>query len=156
MSWIQKLNPKDKARRRRLLARIHILAAQRLAATGDAKAALAVIVGRISGGKTTSCGDCYFDELRAIVQSLSGETPTEPKLRKRIGGHETMSQGDYLRMLAGRVSEAYPEQAGGEFGAVLLRAKIGTDDPSEMTPAERRAGISILNTYLQRRASNAS
>lgn len=163
-SWVQNLNAAQKARRKRTLAAIHISAAENLGGTGDWKQALRDVVRQITGGKTTSCKDCYLDELRAVLETIKGEPITEPKFRRRIEGGKghsrdgcaTMSQAQYVRHLSIQVSEAHPERGGGAFGDVLLLAKFGTADPTLMTPGERRGAINILKSYLRKGAASGT
>ena len=152
-SWGQNLNPMQKARRNKPLAAIHISAAENLGGTGDWKEALRDVVRQVSGGKTTSCRDCFLDELRAVLETIKGQPITEPKFRRRIEGgggrgKATMSQAEYVRSLSVQVSEARPQDGGGTFGDVLLEARIGTADPTLMTQGERRGAINILRNYL--------
>ena len=153
-TWIQRLNPEQKARRKKTLAAIHIAAKEELAGTGDWREALRDIVSSLTGGKTTSCKDCYLEELDAVLRTIKGQPVRELKFRKRLEagkgrrGAATMSQAEYVASLTLQVCEAHPDKGGGEFGVVLLAAKIGTADPTEMTPGERRGAISILRSYL--------
>ena len=152
-TWQQRLNPAMKARRRRLLAKIHIEAAEYLAPTGDWRCALRNLVVRITRGRAKSCGDCMFDELGAVLDHLMGRPARKPKFRDRISAGKpggTLSQADYVRNLSRDVSALHPDRGGGEFGDVLLTAKIGTADPELMTPNERRGAINILKSYLGR------
>jgi len=149
------LNPQQKERRRRMLAAIHASAAKQFADTGDVAGTLAELVGNVSGGRTRTCADCYFDELSAVLDTLNGKPVRQPQFRERVANHQTISQDEFLS----RLIEQVDAERGGEFGSVVVRAKVGTDDPTLMTTREKRQAIAILQSYAgkihRRDAENA-
>ena len=148
-TYTKNLDPAQKARRRRMLAAIHIEAARALAATGDWRKGLQDLVFHVSGGAATSAGDLPFDELRAIIQRLKGEAVTEPSFRKRLE-RAPVSQAEYCRQLIGRVN-ARSVTTGGpdDFSQRVLGAKVHEVDVELMTTPQLRQAIAILRSYVE-------
>ena len=147
-SYVKNLDGAQQAKRRRMLAAIHLRAAESLAATGDWRATLAAMVGQVSKGRAASCKDLYFDELQALLDKLSGRPVREPHFRDRLESRP-VSQPEYLRRLIGQVNARSVSTGGGaEFAERILAAKVGTADPELMTAKEMRQAIAILRSYV--------
>ena len=148
-SYVKNLDGAQQAKRRRMLAAIHLRAAESLAATGDWRATLSAMVGQVSKGRAASCKDLYFDELQALLDTLSGRPVREPHFRDRLESRP-VSQPDYLRRLIGQVNaRSITTNGPAEFAERILTAKVGTADPDLMTTKELRQAITILRSYVK-------
>jgi len=148
-TYTKNLDPAQKARRRRMLAAIHIEAPRALAGTGDWRKALQELVFQVSGRAATSAGDLLFDELRAVLQRLKGQAVTQPTFRRRLE-RTPVSQAEYCRQLIGRVN-ARSVTTGGpdDFSQRVLAAKVHETDVELMTTPQLRQAIAILRSYLE-------